>query len=389
MKRLSLLTISALMLTFLPVSASANQADPYADAVAQASPMLFFAQDAIGEPDGAYALFRDQEELRLDMGANEEGTGDLILHYKLGDIGAIYSIVFQDLEGNTLDSESAFFPNANEGSVKITYEGEGSYRYVKIVNPENEEFLIDSIEAVTFEGSAGITDPDSVPEGADEPPEEEIEPHLIFEESTPGRGLLVKLQDDGNPDTDYDTAVYVIGNDRMRHAFPTKAVYDSWYPNFDDVVEVSQKEISQYPIGKNVTVRPGTYLIKLQTDPKTYAVEPGGVLRHIASEEVALEVYGNNWAKRVIDMPDTFFPNYTVGDPLDTFLTPTGSVGVLPETLQLVYIENARYHSMEGHIVDAMRFARDEFVVQVSIDIAANLIESHSLGEDPTIKYPY
>jgi hypothetical protein len=43
-------------------------------------------------------------------------------------------------------------------------------------------------------------------------------------------------------------------------------------------------------------------------------VEPNGVLRHVPSEAVAVSLWGNNWAKRVVDVPDSFFVNYTIAN---------------------------------------------------------------------------
>ena len=59
-------------------------------------------------------------------------------------------------------------------------------------------------------------------------------------------------------------------------------------------------------------MRPGTKLVKITTDPKVYAVEPGGDLLWVPSEAVAKTLYGDMWAKRVVDVADAFFTNYDV-----------------------------------------------------------------------------
>src|SRR5690606_3594001 len=53
---------------------------------------------------------------------------------------------------------------------------------------------------------------------------------------------------------------------------------------------------------------------------------PNGVLRHVTSEAIAIELFGGNWNKRVDDIPDAFFFNYTVGAPLAAPVFPSGSV---------------------------------------------------------------
>ncbi|KKW35230.1 MAG: hypothetical protein UY82_C0045G0004 [Candidatus Uhrbacteria bacterium GW2011_GWC2_53_7] len=66
-------------------------------------------------------------------------------------------------------------------------------------------------------------------------------------------------------------------------------------------------------VGRSVRVRPGTWLIKIESDPKVYAIEPGGIRRWVASEEVALELYGAEWNKKIIDVSAAFFSGYKDG----------------------------------------------------------------------------
>ena len=66
-----------------------------------------------------------------------------------------------------------------------------------------------------------------------------------------------------------------------------------------------------------MTYRPGAKLVKIQTDPKVYAVSRNGVLHWVKTEALATALYGANWNTRVDDVPDTFFTNYTVGTPIE------------------------------------------------------------------------
>ncbi|MFA5935565.1 MAG: hypothetical protein WC787_01790 [Patescibacteria group bacterium] len=108
------------------------------------------------------------------------------------------------------------------------------------------------------------------------------------------------------------SAVYYL-LDGKRYAFPNEKVYFSWYSGFNSVVTVSSSELASYSLAGNVTYRPGLKLIKIQTDPKVYAVSRYGVLRWLSSESVASALYGSNWNMKVDDVADTFFTNYTVG----------------------------------------------------------------------------
>lgn len=115
-------------------------------------------------------------------------------------------------------------------------------------------------------------------------------------------GDLIKM--DGNP------AVYYLGSDDKRYVFPNAQAYFTWYEDFSGVVTVSQSELESYSIGGNVTYRAGTYMVKITTDPKTYAVEPGGVLRWVTTEAIATSLYGAEWWLKIQDVPDPFFVNY-------------------------------------------------------------------------------
>ncbi len=109
-------------------------------------------------------------------------------------------------------------------------------------------------------------------------------------------------------------AVYYCGSDGKRYAFPNEKIYFTWYDGFEGIVEVSLEEIADISLGGNVTYKPGARLVKLQTNPKVYAVDNGGVLRWITSSEVAESIYGPDWNTMIDDMPDSFFFNYTIGE---------------------------------------------------------------------------
>jgi plastocyanin len=109
------------------------------------------------------------------------------------------------------------------------------------------------------------------------------------------------------------SAVYYIGEDGFRYVFPNQKTYDTWYSNFNTVKFISDAELSKIQIGGNVTYKPGSRMIKIDSDPKTYAVDAHGTLRHVSSEAVAISLYGSTWNKQIDDVPDGFFTNYTIG----------------------------------------------------------------------------
>lgn len=110
-------------------------------------------------------------------------------------------------------------------------------------------------------------------------------------------------------------AVYYFGQDSRRYVFPDTNTFLSWYDNYNDVKQISDSELAKISLGGNVTFRPGT-LIKIQTDPKVYAVTKGGILRWVSNEQIVQALYGNNWQNLIYDIPDSFFTNYKLGEPI-------------------------------------------------------------------------
>ncbi len=121
-------------------------------------------------------------------------------------------------------------------------------------------------------------------------------------------------------------AVYYFAADGKRYVFPNEKTYFSWFVDFSGVRTISDTELASYLIGGNVTIRPGTRLVKIQTDPKVYAVTLGGILHWVESEALATSLYGSAWAQRVVDVPDSFFVNYTIGSSVSTPVHPNGTV---------------------------------------------------------------
>jgi hypothetical protein len=112
------------------------------------------------------------------------------------------------------------------------------------------------------------------------------------------------------------SSVYYLA-DGKRYAFPNESVFFTWYGDFSSVMTVSDTELASYQLAGNVTYRPGSRLVKIQTDPKVYAVSRYGILRWVNSEYMAALLYGQNWNTNVDDIPDTFFTNYLVGPSTD------------------------------------------------------------------------
>jgi hypothetical protein len=129
---------------------------------------------------------------------------------------------------------------------------------------------------------------------------------------------LVKLPDDGKLATQEDSAVYYVGNDGKRHAFPNSKVFFSWYSNFDGVTVITGSQMASIPLGTNVRYKPGSRMVKFTTDPKVYAVDANGTLRWVKTEDLAKSLYGEAWNTKIDDMSDAFFSNYAFGTEIKT-----------------------------------------------------------------------
>ncbi len=98
-----------------------------------------------------------------------------------------------------------------------------------------------------------------------------------------------------------------------RYVFPDSNVFHSWFTDFSSVIALSDAEVASYPLKKNVTYKPGAWMVKVATDPKVYAVDAYGTLRWVTSEAVAAALYGAQWNQQIHDIPDVFFENYAFG----------------------------------------------------------------------------
>lgn len=157
-----------------------------------------------------------------------------------------------------------------------------------------------------------------------------------------------------------NSSVYYFGSDSKRYVFPNEATYKSWYNDFSLVKVIPQAELEGYSIGGNVTIRPGTKLVKITTNPKVYAVEPGGMLKAITDEATAKTLYGSAWAKRVVDVPDAFFINYKdTGASVSAGKYPTGSLVKFGATSSDVYYVNA--DGTASKIADEASFTASRF----------------------------
>lgn len=111
-----------------------------------------------------------------------------------------------------------------------------------------------------------------------------------------------------------NSTVYYYASDGQRYSFPNPNIYFSWYSDYSTVKKISDQRLGTIMLADNVVYRPGMRMIKLQTNSNVYAVDFNGLLHWVDSEELANEIYGTDWNKKIDDLNDAFRPNYDFGD---------------------------------------------------------------------------
>lgn len=164
------------------------------------------------------------------------------------------------------------------------------------INPY--ESLIAAYETVSFDPELEATLATSINLNQDIPPADG--------EVNCESGSLIRTED--------VATVYYCGQDGGRYVFQNEGTFYSWYDNFDQVEYVSAEVLASIPLNGVVTYKPGTYMLKLPSVPKVYAVSNHSTLRWVPSPELAENLYGADWASKVRDLSEAFYPAYQVGE---------------------------------------------------------------------------
>lgn len=177
------------------------------------------------------------------------------------------------------------------------------------------------------------------------------------------------------------STIYYYGKDGKRYVFPNEATYFSWYDDFSNILVLSREETAAIMIGGNIVIRPGTNLVKITTDPRVYAVLPYGMLAHIPDEETAIALYGDDWAKKVVDIPDAYFMDYETGmSNINATTYPAGSLIQKPDSEDVYYVmgdDTVRKFASE-EAFRANKFRKKDII------ITAETYEMPSAGQEIT-----
>ncbi len=127
------------------------------------------------------------------------------------------------------------------------------------------------------------------------------------------------------------STVYYITDEGTRFAFMNTNAYFTWSDTFGDVQEVEDGDLSDYSLAGVMLPKAGVVLVKIQSDPSVYMLDEGDdplvpVLRKITTEDIAIEMYGSDWADYVIDVEPTFFTKFEIGDEVDEAISVDKSI---------------------------------------------------------------
>lgn len=118
----------------------------------------------------------------------------------------------------------------------------------------------------------------------------------------------------------FDTVYYVDMDDNgdlVRRPFMDAQTFMTWQNDWDDVATVTDATLPTIALGNPMLPKAGVVLVKIQSDARVFAIEGDGTIRWIATEDVAVAIYGADWADYVVDVSATLFPRFTQGDDID------------------------------------------------------------------------
>lgn len=105
--------------------------------------------------------------------------------------------------------------------------------------------------------------------------------------------------------------------DGTRHPFPNSSIgakiYKSWFGDFSNVKVISDARMQWIEIGKSVSPKPGTMLLKFEPgDKKVYEVVGENKISEIETVQEAIDKYGAKWASSVYDLPSIYLTDYEI-----------------------------------------------------------------------------
>jgi len=107
--------------------------------------------------------------------------------------------------------------------------------------------------------------------------------------------------------------IYYVDENLVRHPFWNATIFFTYADSWNEVIWVTDATLPTMTLGSPMLPKEDVVLVKIQSDPKVYAVDSNNTLRWVPDETTALTLYGTGWANYVIDLEATIFAKYSTG----------------------------------------------------------------------------
>lgn len=186
------------------------------------------------------------------------------------------------------------------------------------------------------------------------------------------------------------SAVYALTADLEGMYFPNSEVYHSWFEDFSGITTLSGECFDNYdqadPPGVNY--RSGDMLIKRVESATVYAVLPGNVRAPLASEQVAIDLYGADWASKVRDVHAFHWANYTDGAEISESMPHDGMLVSVDGSSDVYEVVGGEYYMVDGELpataADSVQTVSQEVFDTVSVNDDSATVTPESVVEDPS-----
>ena len=184
-----------------------------------------------------------------------------------------------------------------------------------------------------------------------------------------------------------NSAVYLVNANMQRMYFPHSTVFKSWYEDYLTVVEIPTTCVDNYPSPGvapfGVNYRPGSKLIKVQISPSVYAVGSDNTKYKIGSEDVASALYGSDWASKVVDIADVFWPNYVhTGDQINEAVPHEGML-IKVAGGEVYKVQAGELYKVDGLVRESADAQTVSQAVFDSVSDSGAKVSANSLYTDP------
>lgn len=133
-----------------------------------------------------------------------------------------------------------------------------------------------------------------------------------------GEEEAISVVDEGQYIRSYSfNSIYYLDENFVRHPFWDANSFFTYADSFNEVVWVTDATLSTMTLGTPMLPNPGVVLVKIQSNPKVFAIDGDNVLRWVPDEATALSLYGSDWSNYVIDLEPTAFARYSIGEDMD------------------------------------------------------------------------